>query len=259
MASRLFGAIAAGMNDMATPLQRLSRPHRNKLLAQLDSADMDKLEPSLQPVSLDFRQQLYDWRQRITHVYFPLSGVVAVMRSLSDGNIAQVASVGNEGVVGYGAMIDAPVASGRAVVQLAGEAVRIETAAIQAFALEHPRFRAMAMHYGHVLISHLIQSVVCHQFHSARQRYALWLLQTHDRAQRDTFRLTQEMVAQTLGVRRATVSDIARDIQKSGAVHYGRGVLTVRNRAALMSQACECYASMQEEYDRLLHLRQPRP
>jgi hypothetical protein len=136
--------------------------------------------------------------------------------------------------------------------------LRIETAAIQSYALKHPRFRAVTMHYGHILISHLMQSVVCHQFHSARQRYALWLLQTHDRAHRDTFRLTQEIVAQSLGVRRATVSDIARDIQQTGAVEYRRGVITVRDRAALMAQACECYDSMQEEYERLLNVPDAR-
>ena len=239
---------------MATPLQTLTRPHRNKLLAYLDAADLASLEPSLQRVSLEFRQELYDYRQHVTHIYFPLSGVVAVTRSLRDGQTAQVASVGNEGVVGYGALIDAPVASGRAMVQLPGEALRIETPAIQRFALEKPRFRAVAMHYGHVLISHLMQSVVCHRFHSARQRYALWLLQTLDRAHSDTFPLTQEIVAQTLGVRRATVSDIARDVQKSGAVRYRRGEITVHDRASLMTQACECYAMLQEEYERLLDI-----
>jgi CRP-like cAMP-binding protein len=239
---------------MATPLQTLTTPRRNKLLAFLDREDFDTLEPALQLVALDFQQQLYDYRQTVTHVYFPLSGVVAVMRTLSDGETAQVASVGNEGVVGYGALIDAPVASGCAIVQLPGEALRIETAAIQSYALNHPRFRAVTMNYGHILISHLMQSVVCHQFHSARQRYALWLLQTHDRAHRDTFRLTQEIVAQSLGVRRATVSDIARDMQQTGAVQYRRGVITVRDRASLMAQACECYGSMQEEYERLLNV-----
>lgn len=242
---------------MATPLQALTSPRRNKLLALLEREDFDTLEPALQHVSLDFQQELYDYRQSVSHVYFPLSGVVAVMRTLSDGDTAQVASVGNEGAVGYGALIDAPVASGRAVVQLPGEALRIETAAIQSYALKHPRFRAVTMHYGHTLISQLMQSVVCHRFHSARQRYALWLLQTHDRAHRDTFRLTQEIVAQSLGVRRATVSDIARDVQHSGAVAYRRGMITVRDRAALMAQACECYVSMQEEYARLLNVPAP--
>jgi CRP-like cAMP-binding protein len=244
---------------MATPLQTLTTPRRNKLLAFLDDDDFASLEPSLQRVSLDFRQELYDYRDGVTHIYFPLSGVVAIMRALSDGDTAQVASVGNEGVVGFGALIDAPVASGCAIVQLPGEALRIETAAIQSYALKHPRFRAVTMHYGHILISHLMQSVVCHQFHSARQRYALWLLQTHDRAHRDTFRLTQEIVAQSLGVRRATVSDIARDVQRSGAVEYRRGKITVRDRVALMAQACECYDSMQEEYERLLNVPAPAP
>jgi CRP-like cAMP-binding protein len=242
---------------MATPLQTLSRPHRNKLLAHLDPEDFATLEPRLQLVSLDFRQQLYDYRQRITHIYFPLSGVVALMRSLSDGETAQVASVGNEGVVGYGALIDAPIASGRAIVQLPGEALRIETAAIQSYALEHPRFRAVAMHYGHVLISHLMQAVICNRFHSARQRYASWLLETHDRAHRDTFPLTQELVAQSLGVRRATVSEIARDIQQTGAVQYRRGVITMTDRSSLRAQACECYATGQEEYKRLLDIPAP--
>jgi CRP-like cAMP-binding protein len=240
-----------------TPLRTLTSPRRNKLLAFLDDGDMARLEPSLQHVAFDVQQELYDYRQSVSHVYFPLSGVVAIMRTLSDGDTAQVASVGNEGAVGYGALIDGPVASGRAVVQLPGEALRIETATIQSYALKHPRFRAETMHYGHTLISQLMQSVVCHQFHSARQRYALWMLQTHDRAHRDTFRLTQEIVAQSLGVRRATVSDIAREVQSSGAVEYARGVITVRDRAALMAQACECYVSLQEEYARLLKVPTP--
>ena len=243
---------------MAIALQTLTRPQRNKLLAYLDPASLDRLEPSLQLVSLEVPQQLYDHRQHLTHVYFPLSGVVALMRSLSDGETAQVASVGNEGVVGYGALIDGPIASGMAIVQVPGEALRAEVGAIQTFALEHPRFRSVAMHYGHALISHLMQSVVCHRFHSARQRYAWWLLATHDRAQRDTFPLTQETVAQSLGVRRATVSEIARDTQESGAVEYRRGLLTIRNRKSLLAQACECYAMVQEEYERLLHIPDPK-
>jgi CRP-like cAMP-binding protein len=243
--------------DMATPLQALNRPYRNKLLAYLDPASFAKLERHLQPVSLEFRQQLYDFRQRVTYIYFPLSGVVGLMRSLSEGETAQVASVGNEGVVAYGALIDAPVASGRALVQVPGEALRIELPVIQRFALEHPGFRSVVMHYGHVLISHLMQSVVCHRFHSARQRYAAWLLLTHDRAQRDTFPLTQEILAQILGVRRATVSDIAREVQLSGAVRYRRGQLTILDRAKLMEQACECYNAAQEEYERLLDFPDP--
>lgn len=242
---------------MASP-PTLTRPNRNKLLAYLDSAELLALEASLQLVPLDFRQQLYDHRQHLTHIYFPLSGVVALMRSLSDGESAQVASVGSEGVVGYGALIDGPIESGLAIVQVPGEALRAEVGAIQAFALEHPRFRAVAMHYGHVLISSLMQSVVCHRFHNARQRYARWLLETHDRAHRDTFPLTQEIVAQSLGVRRATVSEIARDVQNSGAVEYRRGVLSVRDRQTLLSQACECYAMVQEEYERLLHIPDPK-
>jgi CRP-like cAMP-binding protein len=179
---------------------------------------------------------------------------VALMRTLSDGEIAQVASVGNEGVVGYGALIDAPIASGVAKVQVPGEALRIEAPAIQAYALEHPRFRAVAMHYGHVLISQLMQAVVCQRFHSARQRYALWLLQTNDRAHCDTFPMTQEVLAQILGVRRATVSDIARDVKRTGAVRYSRGQITIADRASLMEQACECYEVVQEEYQRLLDI-----
>ena len=243
---------------MATALQTLTRPYRNKLLTYLGPADLARLEPHLQLVSLGVQQQLYDHRQHLTHIYFPLSGVVALMRSLSDGEMAQVASVGNEGVVGYGALIDAPIASGLAVVQLPGEALRVETPVIQKYALEHPRFRTVAMHYGHVLISHLMQSVVCHRFHSTHQRYAKWLLQTHDRAHRDIFPLTQEIVAQTLGVRRATVSEVSRLVQKTGAVGYGRGLIAVRDRASLVAQACECYATAQEEYERLLDLPEPK-
>lgn len=243
--------------DMPTPLQRLSLQHSNKLLDYLDPADLFRLKPELQLVSLHVRQQLYDYRERVTHVYFPLSGVIALMRTLSDGASAQVASVGNEGVVGYGALIDGPIASGVAVVQLPGEALRVDVAVIQSYALEHPRFRNVAMHYGHVLLSHLMQTVICHQFHTARQRYVSWLLQTDDRAHGDILPLTQEMVAQSLGVRRATVSDISREIQQAGAVDYQRGSIAVRDRAWLLSQACECYAAGQEEYERLLNIPDP--
>ena len=239
---------------MATAFQSSSPPHRNKLLAHLGPADLARLEPHLQLVTLVSQQRLYDYREHITHIYFPLSGVVALMRSLSDGETAQVASVGSEGVVGYGALINGPIAMGHAVVQLPGEALRVETPVIQNYALEHPRFRAVTMHYGHVLISHLMQSVVCQRFHSTQQRYALWLLQTQDRAHSDIFPLTQETVAQSLGVRRATVSEVSRVTRQTGAVAYRRGLIEVRDRASLLSQACECYAMGLEEYERLFDI-----
>lgn len=223
---------------------------RNLLLHALRSPDRAWLEERLQPVALHSGQELYDVRQPIRRVYFPLSCVIWLTRFLMNGKSAAVALVGNEGVVGLSGLLDGGDATVRAVVQVPGEALSMETHLIRQWALERSEFRETVLQYANAFTSELMQSAICNRHHGVRERYARALLQLQDRACGDLLPLTQELLATTLGVRRNAIGEVAADLQRDGAIRYHRGLLTITDRAALLSAACECYAEVSDGYER---------
>ena len=163
-----------------------------------------------------------------------------------------MATVGNEGAVGAGALLDDNTATGRYLVQLPGSALAIEPAKLRIALEESPSLRALLAAYARAFVGQVMQSVACNAVHSAEERCARWLLMTHDRSGGDTFALTQEFLAQMLGVHRPTVTIVARTLQRAGLIRYSRGSITVLDRAGLEEAACECYHLIRRRYERLL-------
>lgn len=228
----------------------MDRQIDNHLLAILPSEEREWLEQRLQPTSQACKQELHDFRQQIRRIYFPLTSVVWLTRILADGKSAAVALVGKEGVVGLDALIDGREALVRAVVQVPGDALSIETSTLKNWALRHPVFHDAILHYANAFTSELMQSVICSRHHSVRQRYAKSLLQIQDRTGLDKLPLTQELLAATLGVRRNAVGEVAPDLQHEGAIRYHHGVVTVLDRTLLLEASCECYGEVLGEYER---------
>jgi CRP-like cAMP-binding protein len=226
---------------------------RNRLLNGLSAESLAELTPDFQPRELHPRAYLVALGQPIESVYFPLSCVCSTVAQVDRGEGVEVATIGNEGVSGLPVFlgIDTP-ASLETFVQVPGAALAMRAAAFRAH-LERDRQLAVLLgHYTQALITQISQGSACNRIHSAEQRCARWLLMTHDRVSRDEFELTHEFLAQMLGVRRATVTEIAGALQDAGAIRYARGVMSVVDRGILRARCCECYDFIQSEYARLL-------
>jgi CRP-like cAMP-binding protein len=228
------------------------RPQANRLLAALPDWVYERLVPSLEPISLTLKQILYQPNGAIPYVYFPLTMVTSLVILMQDGQTVEVATVGNEGMVGLPAFLGAESFSGQAFTQVPGDAVRMQTAVFRDTASPGSPLHDVLHRYTQALLTQVAQSAACNRLHSIDQRCARWLLMTEDRARADRFPLTQEFLAQMLGVRRAGVSEAASRLQKAELIQYSRGVITVLDRAGLEAAACECYAIIKQEYDRLL-------
>jgi CRP-like cAMP-binding protein len=228
------------------------RPQANRVLAALPDAVYERLVPELEPISMTLKQILYRPNGAIPHVYFPLNTVTSLVVSMQDGQAVEVATVGNEGMVGLPVFLGAEIFSGQAFIQVPGEAVRMQTAVFKDEVSRHGSLHEVLHRYIQALFTQVAQSAACNRLHSIEQRCARWLLMTQDRVGAEQFPLTQEFLAQMLGVRRGSVSEVASRLQREGLLQYSRGIITVRNRAGLEAASCECYAIVRLEYDRLL-------
>ena len=226
-------------------------PNGNRILAALAAKEFARLRPHLTTVTLEQRHPAWQPNEPFREVYFPLDAVVSVLAVAGRG-VVEVATIGNEGVVGLPAFLGAETSPGLALCQVPGRAERM---AIKDFLREASRdgsFRRVLQLYTQGFVAQVSQSTVCNRLHSAEQRLARWLLSVGDRVGREQFPLTHEFMAQMLGVRRATVTDTAGTLQRSGLIHYRRGTITIRDRSGLERAACECYRIVRDEFDRLL-------
>lgn len=199
------------------------------------------LAPHFKSVALTPRETLFDGGARLEHVYFPHSGVVCLMASLRDG-VAETAAIGPEGFVGFEAVLGGETAANRALVQVPGIASKISVAALRSAIHGCPAIRELLLRYVRFFIMQALQSVACNGLHAVEERCAKWLLMAHDRAgYTDTFNLTQEFLAEVLGVHRPSVTIVARTLQNAGLIRYARGVITITDRRGLEEAACECY------------------
>jgi CRP-like cAMP-binding protein len=227
----------------------------NRLLAIIPDDERERLAQHLDRVSLCLRDQLYRENEPIEHVFFPVSGVVSLISEMEDGRGVEVATVGNEGMVGLPVCLQATVTSAhRAFSQVPGESLRMAAPRFADFVAGSQNGGLhRAMHrYTQALMSMIARAVACNALHSVEQRASRWLLVTHDRIGGDEFMLTQEFLGQMLGVARATVNEVARALQEAGAIDYSRGWVTVLDRRQLESRTCECYRVIRLEFDRLL-------
>jgi hypothetical protein len=246
--------------DLTDVTARRFRPEllaapRNRLLTALLAQGGDALRPHLRPVFLSCREVLIDVDEPLTRCYFPQgSTVVSMVRVFRDGRVSEMATMGNEGVVPVGAPPGAEVSFARCVVQIAGPAMALDAARLQSVALEHPAVGRLLSIFITTLLSQVLQSAACNAVHTAEQRCASWLLTAMDRSGSDHLALTHEMMAETLGVHRPTVSVVACSLQRAGMIRYRRGVITIVDPFRLEQVACECYGSARQKRERLSRL-----
>jgi CRP-like cAMP-binding protein len=228
----------------------------NRLLATIDGELRGALAAAGELEEFDTRALIFEQGQPIERVAFPLSGVWSLLSVMEDGRSVEVATVGNEGLVGLPVFLRATLTgSHRAIVQVAGRAVMLGAARFLDLSNSGGPFQATLQRYSQALITQIAQNAACNRLHGLEQRCARWLLQTHDRVEADEFGLTQEFLGQMLGVGRQAVNEAAQGLQDAGLIRYTRGSITVLDREGLHRAACECYDVVRDEFDRLLPKR----
>jgi CRP-like cAMP-binding protein len=233
-------------------MQRLLLALQNRLLASLSADDYGLVAPYVSTVEIERGRLLYDPGDRIDTVYFPHEGVISLMTLMENGAAIESATIGWEGALGLGAAVSPRQSLSRAIVQTPVRASRINAAPLHEAWKRSARLRDLAERHAEALFGHALQSVGCNALHSVEARFCRWLLTCHDRISSDTIALTQEFLADMLGVQRTTVTAVARGLQEKGAIRYRRGVVDIIDRPALEAMACECYAVIHRTYERLL-------
>ena len=236
-------------------MAKLRRVHvlgENRLLAALPRKEYDRLHPHLEKVSLPLKDILYEPNGPIPHVYFPLDGVVSLVIIMDAGFSLEVGIIGNEGMVGTPVFLGCQSSLTRAISQVAGDALRMETKVFQEEMLRRGALYGLVQRSTQAMINQISQSTVCNHRHSVKKRLCRWLLMSHDRVGTDEFPLTHEFLAQMLGVCRPTVTAAAGSLQTAGLIRYHRGRVTILDRKGMEAASCECYGVVAEELDRLL-------
>ena len=227
-------------------------PRQNRLLAALPDAEWAHWRPFMEPVDMPLGKVLYESGRKLTHVYFPTTAIISLLYVLEDGASAEIAVVGDEGIVGIALFMGGETTPNRAVVQSAGNAFRLEAhLMMQEFDRAGPVLHLL-LRYTQALITQMAQTAVCNRHHSLDQQLCRWLLLSLDRLRSNELLMTQELIANMLGVRREGVTEAAGHLQNAGLIHYRRGRITVLDRDRLEQRTCECYAVVKREYDRLL-------
>ena len=232
---------------MAGPLDRA----KNRLLAGLNSEDFALLSASASQIELDKGRLLYDPGDAITSIYFPTDGVVSLLTLMESGEAIESATIGREGALGLNAANGPSESLSRAIVQVPGRALRVPAGAVQDLWKRSLPFRDLVHRHEQAIYGHAIQSVACNALHSVEARFCRWLLSCRDRIDVDTVQLTQEFLADMLGVQRTTVTAVAQVLQTRGLIRYRRGVVDILDRPGLEAATCECYGTVQRTYQRL--------
>lgn len=225
---------------------------QNHLLAALPPSEFDRLSPHLELVELQLGEVLCESGSYLRHVYFPTTSIVSLLYVLEDGASAEIAVVGNEGILGISLFMGGETTPNRAVVQSAGHGYRLQAQLLKnEFNRAGPMLHLL-LRYTQALITQMSQTAVCNRHHSVDQQLCRWLLLSLDRLPGNKLAMTQELIANMLGVRRTGVTEAAGKLQNAGLIHYRRGHITVIDRPGLEARACECYAVVKKEFDRLL-------
>ena len=227
-------------------------PHQNHLLDALPASDYQRVASHLELIPMKLGDVLYESGATLRYVYFPTTSIISLLYVMEDGASAEIAIVGNEGVLGISLFMGGDTTPSRAVVQSAGLAFRLKA---QLLKDEFERFGPtmhLLLRYTQALITQMSQTAVCNRHHSVDQQLCRWLLLSLDRLQSNELSMTQELIANMLGVRREGVTEAAGKLQKAGLIRYGRGRITVLNRPGVEARCCECYQVVKTEFDRLL-------
>jgi len=227
-------------------------PTKNHLLAALPAADYEQFAPHLEPVDLPLGCSVYESGDRMGHVFFPTEGIVSLLYVLHDGASAEIALTGDEGLVGVSMFMGGDSTPSRAVVQSAGHAYRLRTRFLKREFERGGNLQHLLLRYTQALLTQMSQTAVCNRHHIVEQQLCRWLLLSLDRLASDELQMTQELIANMLGVRREGVTEAAGRLQDAGLIQYQRGRITVLDRPGLERRVCECYAVVKRETDRLL-------
>jgi CRP-like cAMP-binding protein len=231
---------------------RLKDPRQNHLLAVLPKVEQDRLFPHLNLVQIQLWKILYESGEQISHVYFPATAIISLLSVINNGGSAEIAIVGNEGIVGIALFLDAGTMPSQAVVQSAGAAFRLPgPILLHEFNRSGP-FQHLLLRYTMAQIAQIAQTVICNRHHTIEQQLCRWLLLSLDRLPSNELSMTQELIANMLGVRRSGVTVAAGKLHREGLIDYSRGHITVLDRPALEARVCECYKVARNEFARLL-------
>lgn len=225
---------------------------RNFLFHSIPPAEWEKLIPHIEAIDLPLGKVLYEPGSKMSHVYFPSSAIVSLLYALENGSSAEIAVVGNEGVVGISIFMGGESTSSRAVVQSAGKGYRIKSTIILEEFNRSGALMHLLLRYTQALITQMSQTAVCNRHHTLDQQFCRWLLLSLDRLTTNELVMTQELIANMLGVRREGVTEAALKVQKAGLIKYTRGHITILDRLGLEQRTCECYSVVKLEYIRLL-------
>jgi CRP-like cAMP-binding protein len=234
--------------------QMLKEDHRhgNHLLAVLDEAEWARVAPHLVPMDLSLGQVIYEPGCRLDHVYFPATSIVSLLYVLENGASAEIAIVGNEGMIGIALFMGGETTPNRAVVQSSGRAYRLDAGVLKEEFNRAGAVQRLLLRYTQALITQMAQTAVCNRHHSIDQQLCRWLLLSIDRLPSNELTMTQELIANMLGVRRAGVTEAAMKLQDAGLIRYSYGRIEVLDRPGLEKRVCECYGVVRRECERLL-------
>ena len=227
-------------------MNALSNWPRNRLLLALPARNLKRLMPELEHIRCQREQVLMDADSSLDHVFFPDSGVVSVVAVYADGSIIEMATIGREGCAGVQAVFGARSSSARLLVQIPGSATKMSRAAFTRAMESMPSFRNLMYAYVQAFLDQVMASVACNGAHSLKERLARWLLMMRDRGDEDALPITQDLLAEMLGVQRPTITNIARDLERAGLIKRGRRQVTILDRKGLTAVSCECYKLVRE-------------
>ncbi len=227
-------------------------PKKNRLLSALSVQDWHRWQSQLESIELPLGYVLYESGKTINHVYFPTTAIVSLLYVMENGSSAEIAVVGNEGVVGVSLFMGSGSTPSRGLVQSKGHGFRLNAAALKAEFDRGGPLLHLLLRYTQALITHMAQTAVCNRHHTLDQQLCRWLLFNLDRQESNELVITQELIANMLGVRRESVTEAALKLQSAGMIKYARGRINVLNRPGLEKRTCECYGVVKREYDRVV-------
>ena len=228
------------------------QPACSRLLTLLPGAEYERLLPHLERVSFSLGQVVYESGDRMRYIYFPTSVIISLLYTMENGSSAEMGMAGNEGLIGIALFMGGDTMPNRAVVQSAGDALRMRAKVLQEEFARGGPFQRLLLRYTQALITQMSQTAVCNRLHEIEQQLCRWLLLSHDRLDSDELVMTQELIANMLGVRREGVTTAAGRLQEQGLISYARGRIRILDRRGLEAAVCECYKVVKDEYDRLL-------
>lgn len=233
------------------------QPKDNNLLAMLPEVDMDRIAPDLVTVDLKLGQAVYESGERLDHVYFPSTAIVSLLYVMGNGESAEIAIVGNDGLIGVSLFMGGESTPSRAIVQNAGRAYRMDASILKDEFHRGGPIQQLLLRYTQALITQMVQTAACNRHHSIDQQLCRWLLLSLDRLPSNELKMTQGLIANMLGIRISGVTEAAATLQDAGLIHYSSGRIEVLDRPGLEKRVCECYGVVKRESDRLLpHFRE---